>query len=442
MDVKVSIGEAVDKYNILELKMKKIFDENKKKEIQKELGVLHICSYYKETYEFYYNMLTYVNEKIWNMTDEIKQMTPEHSQYSSIANNIFEYNQRRFRIKNWFNNSIMNSNIKEQKSYPLKHCSIVINDENVIYDKIAEINYLSLDYDIITFNSPYISNLKNIFTLSTFIYDENEFEKLDSPTIIYLNEFQVEIFENPEIKNIFEFSPITYVAGGLLSDFIQSLSVINEKFYQTGRKGFLYISEKGDSFTKGLENTYNDTYEIVSKQRYIKDYKIYNNEICECDLTLWREDSSLYQLNWYELYKKVYNVEWGTHPWLHIETNHKWDDVILINTRCYRWPLNIDFNLLHNVFSDKIIFISADINECYYFVSNTGLKIRFYKCTSFTELCVAINSCKLFVGSLSMPLTIAHAVYKKRITSLCNITKDNNLNSGLDCIWKNIRYSA
>lgn len=431
MDVKVSIGEAVDKYNILELKMKKIFDENKKKEIEKELSILHICYYYKDTYPFYYNMLTYVNEKIWNMTDEIKTMTPDNPQFAYIANDIFEYNQKRFRIKNWFN-LIINSGIKEQKSYGSKHCAIVIDDENVIYDRIAEINYLALEYDVITFQSPYISNIKQIFTLPTFIYNKDEIEKLSPPTIIDLKLFQVDSFKNLQIKNIFEFTPITYVGGALLGDFIQSMSVINEKFYQTGRKGYLYISEKGDVFKNGLENTYNDTYEIISKQRYIKDYRIYNNETCDIDLTLWRQDTDLYRLNWHNFYKKIYNVEWGTHPWLEVDTDSKWNDIVLINTSHYRWPLTIDFNLLYQLHSDKIVFISSDPIQYYYFTALTGLNIKFYPCTSFTELCVAIKSCKLFVGSLSMPLTIAHAVYKDRIGSFCNITGDNNMNVGLD----------
>jgi len=441
MDVKVSIGEAIDKYNILELKMKKILDENKKKEIQKELDVLHSCCYYKETYAFYYNLLTYVNEKIWNMTDIIKAIASDHPQFAIIANDIFEYNQKRFRIKNWFN-VMTTSSIKEQKSYGLKHCSVVIEDENVIYDKIAEINYLALDYDVITFQSPYLSILRGIFTLSTFIYDEHEIETLAPPVIIDLKTFHVDVFDDDNIKNSFEFTPITYVGGGLLGDFIQSMSVIFEKFYQTGRKGVLYISDKGDAFRNGLENTYNDTYEIISKQKYIKEYKMYNNEICDCDLTLWREHPKLFRVSWYDLYKEVYNVEWGTHAWLDVETNAKWNNIVLINTTHYRWPLNIDFNLLYQYHSDSIVFIGSDINQYIFFVNTTGLNIRFYECTRFTELCVAIKSCKLFVGSLSSPLSIAHALYKDRISSFCNIIGDNNLNTGLDRIWKNIRYAV
>jgi hypothetical protein len=72
MKLEVSIGEAIDKYSILELKLKKIDDEYKKKEIKKELDVLSECLIYKETNEFYYHLLIYVNETIDNNTNKTK----------------------------------------------------------------------------------------------------------------------------------------------------------------------------------------------------------------------------------------------------------------------------------------------------------------------------------------------------------------------------------
>jgi hypothetical protein len=79
---------------------------------------------------------------------------------------------------------------------------------------------------------------------------------------------------------------IAYLAGGMLGDFIYSLSIIKEKYIQTGKKGILYISEKGDHFRNGLINTYNDTYDIIVKQDYIEKYEIYNNQPINIDLTL------------------------------------------------------------------------------------------------------------------------------------------------------------
>ena len=53
---------------------------------------------------------------------------------------------------------------------------------------------------------------------------------------------------------------ISYLSGGLLGDFIFQLSVILENYIATGKKGILYISNKGEEFRFGLENTYIDTY--------------------------------------------------------------------------------------------------------------------------------------------------------------------------------------
>lgn len=188
MKIEVSIGEAIDKLSILEIKMKKIEDENKKIEIQKEINVLHDCEAYKSKNEFYYNLLMYINEKIWDMTNIIKSITVDDPQFSHISNQIFEFNQKRFRIKNWFN-LLTDSNIKEQKSYASTHCKIVVDDENVFFNKMTEINYLSTQYDVLTFESPFISTIQEFLKIPTVIYDEEKIKLLNNPFIIYLSEF-------------------------------------------------------------------------------------------------------------------------------------------------------------------------------------------------------------------------------------------------------------
>ena len=89
MKVEVSIGEVIDKLSILELKMKKISSETKKLEIQKEIDALQECYIYKENY-LYYNILMYVNEKIWDTTDIIKTITIDDPQFAYLSNQIFE----------------------------------------------------------------------------------------------------------------------------------------------------------------------------------------------------------------------------------------------------------------------------------------------------------------------------------------------------------------
>jgi len=381
----------------------------------------------------------YVNERIWDMTDVIKSINIEDPNFASISNNIYQFNQKRFRIKNWFN-LLYESNIKEQKSYAFTCRNIVVENENTFFNKLPEINYLALEYDVIIFESPIMSTIQDFLKIPTFIYDEKEKKQFHEKTIVNLTEFTIPTNEK---KEVYSSTPIVYLAGGKLGDFIQSLSVINEKFYETGRKGLLYIYNTGDYFANGLDNTYNDIYPIIINQHYIQDFKIYNYEQFDINLAFWRKDPNTYQRSWYQTYKQTYNVEWGKRRWLNIPIEDEYKNKIVVNTTSNKWPSNFNFNLLKDLYSeDDLLFIASHKNAHDFFEKTANIKIRYHEFTSFLELCTIINSCKLFVGALSAPLTIAHALHKDRI---CCINPDSfydiMMNTGLDQIIPNMRYS-
>lgn len=439
MKIEVSLGEAIDKFSILEIKLLKISDENKKIEIQKEVNVLAECQEYKIKYELYYNMLIYVNTKIWELTDVIKSITIDDKNFAYISNKIFELNQKRFRIKNWFN-IITNSFIKEQKSYSSSCCNIIVDNKDTFFNKLPEINYLSIEYDIITFESPNINIIKDFLKTPNVMYDnDNNDHYLNNKTIINLNDF---VIPNDEEKEVFSLKPIKYIIGGMFGDFIQGLSVINEKFYETGRKGILYISEQGEYFRNGLVNTYNDTYNIIIKQPYICDFKIYNNDVFDVNLIYWRSNPNLGSKNWYYIYKETYNIEWGKRIWLTVPFEEKWENKIIINTTDNRWSKHIDYNLLKDLYKNDLIFIYSDEHQKDFFIRQTNIEVEYYKFNSFLELTTIINSCKLFVGCMSGPLAIAHALHKNRICGLSDNPFDNNLNIGLDLFWPNLQFSV
>ena len=81
---------------------------------------------------------------------------------------------------------------------------------------------------------------------------------------------------------------IKYISGGLLGDFIHQLSIVNELYIKTNRKGIIYIANIGDNFRNGLEKTYSDLYDIVMLQEYIEGFKIYNGESYDYNLSEWR----------------------------------------------------------------------------------------------------------------------------------------------------------
>lgn len=132
--------------------------------------------------------------------------------------------------------------------------------------------------------------------------------------------------------------PLTYLSGGRLGDLIHNLSVINENFYKTGRKGILYISDSNDKFEFDINNTYNDTNSVISSQRYIKTYKIHANEQIDINLNDWRLNPLLFGQNFCNTYSQTYNIEWGKHQWITFPLiNYALKDKILINTSISRF---------------------------------------------------------------------------------------------------------
>ena len=442
MLLEVSIGEAIDKLNILELKLKKITDEDKKIEIKKEIDSLVECNNYKNNNEYYYRLLNYVNEQIWELTDMIKVLNIENEEYAKLSYKIFDFNQQRYRLKSFFN-ALNNSNIKEQKSYKTMICKIIIESEEEFYDKIPEINYISINYDNIILDIKYTPR----YNIKSVIYSPNIIE--DNSTLSYANIIELKDFKiTDDIRSIFEYPYINYIGAGKFGDFLQSLSVANEKFYMTGRKANVYIHEGNynnemyEQFsTNGIMNTYNDTYEVIISQKYINSYNIYKNEKIEIDLFLgWRTNTNMFKRNWYHIFSNAYNIEWGKTEWLSVHKNETFQDKVLINIVPYRNSINIDFNYIYSKFGDSLLFISPSEQHYLDFKTKTGININFYHTKTFTELCVAISSCKLLIASLSGILTIGHALNVPRMIVLCDLI-DNIHNTELEKNFQNVIYS-
>jgi hypothetical protein len=241
-----------------------------------------------------------------------------------------------------------------------------------------------------------------------------------------------------------ELSPIKYTSGGRLGDFVNQLSVINENYIKTGRKGILYIGFTGDSFSNKIKGTYLDTYKIIKSQPYIYDYKIHSGEYCDCDLSLWRNYLNMGNLK--DIFSKTYNVEWGKNKWLYLEKNQeykeKWKDIVLINTTKRRFKGELNYQELYDIYKDKMVFISS-VNEDYeYFVKTTGINIENYKPFSFEDLCLCIDNCYMFVGGLSMPLTIGYSLHKNLLIACNNegLTLEEKHNSKFNELWENTKY--
>lgn len=253
-------------------------------------------------------------------------------------------------------------------------------------------------------NIAYNPNIKNYNGFSEF----TKFEE-------YMND---NLSNNSTIcNNINNNDYITYISGGKLGDFIFQLGIIQDNYIKTGKKGILYIANIGDKFVKGLEVAYNDTKDFIFKQDYIIDYKIYNNEAYDINLSLWRDNVFIKEQNWFELFRNTYNVDFGTTQWINnIPINDDLSGKILISHSLIRENKNINIkDILSKYDETELHFICLDENEYYNFKNKSGLDIPYTICKNVFELFVSINSCKLFIGNFSAPLCIALSLYKKCI---------------------------
>jgi hypothetical protein len=235
-----------------------------------------------------------------------------------------------------------------------------------------------------------------------------------------------------------EYNIIRYLSGGKLGDFIHQLSIINENYLKTGKKGILYITDlqsAGDKFTFGLERAYNDTKEFIKSQPYIHDYKLHKGEPYDINLSSWRNNPLIFKTNWYNLFKAEYGVEWGTHPWLYAIKKPEFNNIILFNCVMARFPENINFTRLFDEYGkDNIIFITQTTSEYRQFIDKTGIELQVYIASSIEDFIDTVNSCKLFIGTQSSPLTYAYGLHKNNISLIIQDSIESNFVKNIECI--------
>jgi hypothetical protein len=220
--------------------------------------------------------------------------------------------------------------------------------------------------------------------------------------------------------------PITYLAGGLLGDFINQLSVIQEVYKATGRKGFLFVSNRGDAFRFGLEQLHKDTKDIIKAQEYIYEYKIHKDEVYDVDLTKWRESPLLYHKSWAEIFQSTYSIPWGKHKWLSYKTDSAFQDKIVICYSARRENKQINYKELFKQFpADKVVFVATSIEEYAFFSELSGTNLPLHLCPTLESLTIVINSCALLISNLSAPIHFGLAFHKPCVGILMPGLQDN-----------------
>jgi hypothetical protein len=239
--------------------------------------------------------------------------------------------------------------------------------------------------------------------------------------------------------------PITYCSGGALGDFIHQLSIIKEIYDKTGRKGILYISHQArasDFFPFGLDQAYKDTYEMITSQSYIDSYYVHCGESCDINLSSWVCNQPLYLSNWGSIFLNEYGVPWCTSPYLTFPNETKFKNHVFISSSIKRFNHHIDYKNLVSKLPTIPVFVTSVKSEYEYFKMHSGIDLECVYFDNLYDLHKAIYNCKLFIGNLSSPLTIAQACFKPRI---CIMLPDYNANDNkhmrdLDTVWGNCLY--
>ena len=119
----ISAGELIDKITILEIKKEKIYDDEKLKDVEKELSSLKgtLKKSISDTYKIQslIDKLKAINLKLWNIENGKRLAEASNSfddKFIELARNVYKENDKRSKIKLEINNTL-GSNIKEVKSH-------------------------------------------------------------------------------------------------------------------------------------------------------------------------------------------------------------------------------------------------------------------------------------------------------------------------------------
>ena len=144
----VSLGEALDKLTILDIKLQKIQDAARRQDVQKEYDVLMASlGKYVTAYPYHYRILREVNLAIWEIQDRFHGKDTPADEGAKLCREILLENDRRFRVKAKIN-ALANSALREQKGYSKKRAFVYTHlGLGDMYWMNGAVRYLSTAYD-------------------------------------------------------------------------------------------------------------------------------------------------------------------------------------------------------------------------------------------------------------------------------------------------------
>jgi hypothetical protein len=198
----VSLGEAMDKLAILDIKLTKISD-HRREDVQTEYDLLYgKLEPFRMKYADLYQTLKRINLCIWDMMEQLRDGELPEPEYFRVCKQCVEYNDIRFRVKHKIN-TVSNSTLKEQKGYKIQRILIEINDQlSNITDFIPSLKYVSFLYDEIVVRS------SNEALISEFAYDTTVQFTTEIQTFDYKHRFSflANHYTKDQIRELFGIS--------------------------------------------------------------------------------------------------------------------------------------------------------------------------------------------------------------------------------------------
>ena len=120
MKIEVSNGEIIDKLTILEIKLEKIDDPEKRRNIRKEYDLLsEAAAAILPKEDPLYRQLKEVNLRLWEIEDRIRELERRKDfgeAFIETARSVYRENDRRAALKREINERT-GSSLTEEKSY-------------------------------------------------------------------------------------------------------------------------------------------------------------------------------------------------------------------------------------------------------------------------------------------------------------------------------------
>jgi hypothetical protein len=117
--VPISIGELYDKHSILEIKLEKIKDVEKREWVQKEYDMLTPLIESNPISDILKKKIKSINSELWNIEECIRKKDRNlefDDDFIIMARNVYQYNDERSLIKQQINIDT-NSILRDIKSY-------------------------------------------------------------------------------------------------------------------------------------------------------------------------------------------------------------------------------------------------------------------------------------------------------------------------------------